>query len=78
MDVVAFAGEHGYEFTADDLAAIIDEVGDELSDFELELVSGGTYYYYSSYKLNTSTSTTTSTTDLSTDSSTSTSSTSSC
>lgn len=40
-DFVAMGARHGYEFSEDDLASVANSVRDELTDFELELVSGG-------------------------------------
>ena len=47
LNLVSFAAEAGFEFTADELAQVADEVGGELTDFELEVVSGGTSTTYS-------------------------------
>jgi predicted ribosomally synthesized peptide with nif11-like leader len=41
IDLVAIAQARGFEFSAEDLHAVADENGGELSDFELEMVAGG-------------------------------------
>jgi len=43
-ETLDIARNHGYAFTAQDLLAVADETtkSEELSDFDLELVSGGT------------------------------------
>ena len=42
FSLVALAAEHGYEFTAEEAQTVWDAAQDsELSDFELEMVSGG-------------------------------------
>ncbi len=42
IDGVEFAKEKGFEFTAEEYSSYLDEsMDDELSEFELELVSGG-------------------------------------
>jgi len=38
-EIVDLASRHGFDFTAEELEALAEEV--ELSDFELEMVSGG-------------------------------------
>ncbi len=39
--VIALGKEQGYEFTAEDMKALKEQQGDELSDQELENVAGG-------------------------------------
>lgn len=43
-DLMAMGKENGFEFTAEELGATLNDLGDELSDFELEVVSGGTQF----------------------------------
>ena len=40
FNLVAFASEHGFEFTPDELSEVAASV-DQLTDFELEIVAGG-------------------------------------
>jgi len=43
-DLMAMGKESGFEFSAEELQEVMGEIGDELSDFELEVVSGGTQF----------------------------------
>ena len=36
-DLIAVAAGHGFKFTMDDVRAVMEELGDELYDFEREL-----------------------------------------
>jgi predicted ribosomally synthesized peptide with nif11-like leader len=40
-ELVEMGARHGFQFTEDELASVAGSVGDELTDFELELISGG-------------------------------------
>jgi predicted ribosomally synthesized peptide with nif11-like leader len=41
LDVVAIAARHGFAFTAAELSAVAGDVANELTEFELEMVAGG-------------------------------------
>ena len=41
QDIVAIAAKHGFDFTTDEMSAVANEVSDELTDFELEMVAAG-------------------------------------
>ena len=44
LKLTMLAAEHGFEFTAEEAESVMNEAqGDELSDFELEIVSGGKF-----------------------------------
>ena len=40
-NVVKFANDKGYDFTEDEYKEYVENMGDELTSFEMELVSGG-------------------------------------
>ena len=40
-NVVSYASGKGYEFTQDEYSEYVENLGDELSLFEMELVAGG-------------------------------------
>jgi predicted ribosomally synthesized peptide with nif11-like leader len=41
LDVIAIAKASGFEFTQQELQSVVAENNEELSEFELEMVSGG-------------------------------------
>lgn len=46
FNVVRFAADRGFDFSNQDLRDVFRNVGDELSDFELEIVAGGREVIY--------------------------------
>ena len=40
-NIVNYASGKGYEFTNDEYSEYVENLGDELSEFEMELVTGG-------------------------------------